>query len=285
MKFYCIVDDLNKLHNPESYQLLKDAATARGLDWEVIEASKYDSARATADKLEDGSVLYRLAVSRRAKLIEALLYHEGLRTFYPDRQALLMRGFTWGSTIAMLASGLPVVPTIFGVNAALADKLDNYVQRLGGYPVILKSAGGSHGSGVMRVDSIESLRSVVGFVAGPDSADFVLRQYIANARHIRCVVLGDDVVDAIEYLPVNADFRTNAVAVPQVKAFGRDENIFSLAVRAVAQLSVAFGGVDILISQEGRAYIAEVNFPCNFARNQLSTGVDIAGQMVGYLTR
>src|SRR5690606_11342841 len=105
----------------------------------------------------------------------------------------------------------------------------------------------------------------------------VLRQFIHDARHIRVVVVGDRAVDAIEYAPQPNDFRTNAVAVPQVTKFelGESPEIGELSERAVAAAGLGFGGVDVLLQPDGRFFVAEVNFPCNFARNQLNTGVDI----------
>ena len=44
-----------------------------------------------------------------------------------------------------------------------------------------------------------------------------------------------------------------------------------------------FGGVDILIDSNGRPYITEMNFPCNFARAANATNIDIAGLMIDFL--
>ena len=63
----------------------------------------------------------------------------------------------------------------------------------------------------------------------------------------------------------------------------RAKGIFALAERAVAALGLEFGGVDILVDEQGTATIAEVNFPCNFARNQMNTGTDVAGLLVDHL--
>lgn len=117
-----------------------------------------------------------------------------------------------------------------------------------------------------------------------ETSRFVLRKFIANARHFRMVVIGDKVVDTIEYIAPDDDFRTNAVAVPQVLPRNdASDDLKRIAAHATNALGLEFGGVDVLIDTEGNAYIAEVNFPCNFARNQMCTGTDIAGQMIDYL--
>jgi biotin carboxylase len=283
MKFYCIVDDVEHLKNPDSYRFLKKAAEHRDLEWHDIEAFKREPRDLSQLSIEAGSILYRLAISKRAVVAEALLFNDTLSTLYRTEETIFSRGFEWGSTIRQLKAGLPIIPTIFSVSLLHIDRLEAYAQELGGFPLILKSSGGSHGSAVMRLDSLESLKSVIGFITDPGSTQFVLRQYIDNARHIRCVVVGNTVVDAIEYGVVDKDFRTNAIASPPVKAFKKDEAIFQLAAKAVDALDIELGGVDILIDQEGVPYIAEVNFPCNFARNQMNTGADISGMIVDHL--
>jgi glutathione synthase/RimK-type ligase-like ATP-grasp enzyme len=203
---------------------------------------------------------------------------------FKDTSALLARSFSWGSAMRMQAASVPVIPTIYAVSKNEDKLLASYAEQLGGFPIIVKSSGGSHGEGVMKVDSLTSLRSVLGFVSDTQSSQFVLRQFIGDARHLRLVVIGNKVVDVIEYDVQPDDFRTNAVAVPTVvdrNDIGDD--IKQIAVDAVTALDLEFGGVDVLIATDGKPYVAEVNFPCNFARNQLNTGADISGRLVAYL--
>ncbi len=281
MKFYCIINDKEQIANPDAHRLLKEAVVSRGLEWQIVEAYYYDS---DSPKPEEGSVVYRQSISDTARLVEGLMVTGvKVRTLYRWPNAKFTSNSKWANTIMLQGGGVPVVPTFYGVNPLHTDKLAEYVDRLGGFPIILKATGGSHGASVMRLDSIQSLRSVLGFVATPGNAKFVLRKYIANARHIRLVVIGDQVVDAIEYLPVKDDFRTNNVSVPQVKSFQKDDKLNALAVQSAQLLGVEFGGVDVLIDESGTPFVAEINFPCNFARNQLNTGVDIASMLVDHV--
>lgn len=285
MKFYCIVDDLEHIHNPEAYEFLRKACEARDITFVPIEVESFDFSIATNDFLEQDAMLYRLSISRRAKLLEGLLARADTATLYRDRTRYAHVA-DWGNVIALERDGLPIIPTIFGVSMTQEKYLKDYVQKLGGFPVVLKSSGGSHGNSVMRVDSIESLRSVLGFVSTPDSAEFVLRKFIKNAEHIRLVVVGDHVVDAVRYFPQTDDFRTNTGNKPHVEPYARTadvENIFVMAEKAITSRGYALGGVDVLIDEDGEAFIAEVNAPCNFGRNQMNTGVDIAGMIVDYL--
>lgn len=284
MIFYCIVRSEENIINRDVFRLLKEACQTKGLDFVLLETDKIDYS-SIRDHIVPGSLLYRIAGGARPSLLEALL-DDKVATLRQDTTALLARSFSWGSAIRLEQANIPIIPTIFNVNRFHDAQLAGYVDKLGGFPTILKSAGGSHGAGVMILDSLASLRSVLDFISDKSTGDLVLRKYIHSARHLRLIVLGDEVIDAIEYKPQPNDFRTNAVHVPEVeKRNDIDPEIQKNAVRAVSTLGLEFGGVDVLIDKDGKHFIAEVNHPCNFARNQMNTGFDVAGAMLDYLTQ
>lgn len=282
MKFYCIIRSRDDIQNPDTYNLLRQAVLERGLEFVDLETDHIDYDR-TDEIVEPGSLLYRIAAGGRSSLLEVLV-DSYVTTLKSDTAAVLSRGSSWGSAARMKQAGIPIVPTIFNVSRIHALRLPAYVKKLGGFPVVLKSSGGSHGSGVMKFDTMESLRAVLDYISDEKSRNLVLRQFISSAQHLRLVVVGDQVVNTIRYRPQEGDFRTNAVETPLVDLVTDvPENILNDAVRAVSCQGLEFGGVDVLIGEDGAHYIAEVNFPCNFARNQLNTGVDIAGCIVDYL--
>lgn len=85
---------------------------------------------------------------------------------------------------------------------------------LGGFPIIIKAMGGSHGIGVMRVDSPESLFSVGDFVR--QSGVQVLLKACCDVRSTtRLIVLGDQVISSIEYSAPKGDFRSNEGSSPK----------------------------------------------------------------------
>lgn len=281
-KFYCIVSDINNLANPDTYHLLEKAANERGVEFVTLDAK---TLRPREVLVEDDAIIYRLGLSRQAVLLEAFLVRPSHATFYAEPQELFGRAFAWGSTMRLQRAGLPIIPTDFTPWLLSKEDLDGVVNQLGGYPIVIKGSGGSHGSAVRKAESLDELYGVL--QNDPQRETLVLRRFVHEARHIRIVVVGGKAADAIEYEVQPDDFRTNAVAVPQVKAFNLEDNldIASTAERAVQAIGLEFGGVDILLQPDGQFFIAEVNFPCNFARNQLNTGADIAGAMVDYLVQ
>ncbi|MCL2173904.1 ATP-grasp domain-containing protein [Candidatus Saccharibacteria bacterium] len=278
MKFYCVVDKTKGWH---TFSLLENSVKARSISWVPIEAKEIDVSTLVNVEIEPGDILYRLGSDDELKFAEALLMRDYMTSFYRNPNDVFARSFNWGSTIRMLRAGVAIVPTQFGV-AENDDDIMRSVEILGGFPVVIKSSGGSYGSGVRMANSLDELRRQVNELE-QNNQRVVLRQFIANARHVRCVVVGDKAVDAIELLPVEGDFRTNATDKPQMRPFARDDKIFALAEKAVKAGVTEFGGVDILISEDGTAYVTEVNFPCHFGWNQMCTGADISGMMTDYL--
>ncbi len=273
MNFFCISTKKQKI----TRGLLKKSAEERGLKFINIDVNNFD----TLDKKYQNNegVLYRITSGELAKNIELfLLQKNNLETFYKTNK----RAFFNALDIPLQKFyniSMPKTVTILSDNY---ETLKAIVEEVGGFPVILKVTGLSHGAGVMKMNSMESLISVIGFLKKNGATRMVLREYIDSYRHARLVVLGDKVVDSIEYIVPENDFRTNA-GKPQVKAEKFSDDFEKIAIEAIKIIDLEFGGVDILIGKDSSPYLAEVNFPCYFPRNQLTTGVDISGMMVEYL--
>lgn len=281
MKFFTIT---NQICDPDnaSVRLLRKSCLERGLEFVSLDCASISTAQ--VKPLGEGDLLYSVWDDNAAFTIERLLLTGEVTSFYIDPlrpSNEFQNGYE--AIIDHFKAGLPIIPTHF-VTSWEHGILDDAVAGLGGYPVILKRLGGSHGLGTMKVDSSSSFHSVCDYIRQSDpEGRFVLRRFLEGAEHLRCIVLGNQLTDAVKYLPVKGDFRTNAIHDIQVTSFDAGQSISDIAVKAVSVLGLEFGGVDILIDAQKEPYIAEVNFPCYFPRCQLATGVDISGMMVDYL--
>ena len=246
-----------------------------------IHAQDYDYTNELA--LQSDDMLYGVSMESDAyTLFKHLAATSSVKTIYDDTFALINGGENvLQATLIHESLGLPINKTIFGLTH---DKmrLDRYVEHLGGYPVIIKSVGGSHGVGVMKFDSPSSLYAGVDFLLG-SGQQCIMRHFIEHDTHARLIVLGNEVIDSIAYHKPKRDFRTNVGSKPNVEVQKFGDDIEAIAVRATHALGSSFGGVDIMFDSEGRPHIAEVNVPCFFPRAQLVSGVDIAGQIISYL--
>lgn len=256
--------------------LLTKACEARKIAYEVLFPDKTCPLDV---KIKYGDAVYRTAVTSHygAAELEWDLVFKGAKSFYKDRESLFLKRI---DAMAFESLGVPAPKTI---NYLPKDRkaLMKCVDALGGFPVCLKALGGSHGVGVMRVDSKQSLFSVSDFLREQGEM-VVMKEYCDVTSSARLIVLGDEVIDSIEYSAPKGDFRSNEGEVPNVAPKHFSEMVNAIAVRAVKTLGLEFGGVDIMITKDG-IKVAEVNYPCFFPRCQLLTGVDIAGRMVEYL--
>lgn len=280
MRFFCIVKNGAKKHAVS--RLLEQACNTRAIEFVLIEAETFDFS--TVPQLTKEDLVYRVSIHDKAKRVEKLLLNQHAISFHTNvTGALTKYENVVDATILHEKLGLPIIPTIFDITTN-KDLLARYVNKLDNFPIIVKVAGGCHGLGVIKADSMQSLSSIVDhFVANDDKC--VLRKYIPHTKQGRIIVVGDKVVGSHEN-SVGNDFRSNVGEkkdrVWEAKEYSED--IQDMAVQAVNSLGLEFGGVDILFDKEsGTPYIAEVNTPCQFELTQELTGIDIAGIMVDYL--
>jgi D-alanine-D-alanine ligase-like ATP-grasp enzyme len=265
-----------------SLSLLKKAATAKKIKTKTINVETFDFSQNIKLTKNDG--IYRIATRSTAALVEKTLINKDCTTLYSHWHNCIGRMTSpAGSSLIHNKYKLPVIKTVLHLTN---DKnlLKKYASHLDGFPLIIKAIGNSHGIGVMKIDSFESLCSVADYLVNTKDR-FILRKYIDYATHARLIVLGNKVISSIEYKKVHDDFRSNAGNDLNVLSKNFGKKINKIAIDAVNVLGYEFGGVDILIDKKNTPYIAEVNFPCYFPRAQKATNINIAEKIIDYLIK
>lgn len=282
--FYCLIDGSDKTRNSSGFKMLKAACKKRNIPFEVLTAPEGAYSLKEVPVLGEGGIYRHTAGNKRLSQYGYALLQKNpqLKTWYIPKK-VVASGTAWQSVMDGEKENLPMIPTLYGLtkesSQATLDLIDDY---LGGFPVVIKKTGASHGAGVLLAESAPALKAMAGFIIDNKSNEYVLRQYLTNARNFRLIVLEDEVLASTEYkMPAN-DFRTNATSDPEVLVINPGAEIKKIAINATRNTGVVFGGVDILIDESGKPYIAEVNTPCNFSRSQKYTGEDIAGKLVEY---
>jgi glutathione synthase/RimK-type ligase-like ATP-grasp enzyme len=254
------------------------------VEFVMIQSESYDFSHPIA--IEPGSALYKTSLDDRSTRVFKTLLDPKVATVFRDPYgAVAFSGSAITATLLYQKAGLPIIPTVLDLPRDRRT-LQNYAEYLGGFPIILKASGGSHGVGVMKIDSMDSLASIADYLVAANKSGsnaFMLRKYIDYIAHARVTVLNGKAIDSIEYKRVTGDFRSNVGTEihVEVKDFGPDTK--RAAIGAVESLHADFGGVDLLIDTDGKAYVAEVNVPCFFPRSQQISGVNIAEQLVQFL--
>lgn len=272
---FCLVSEAGV--PDESRELLSDACADRGIPFETVIAKSFDFN--PARRLAPGDLLYRAAVSVAGARTEQFLYAPGVATFHSDPGGVYFAAEN--QTILAEGAGVPMPRTVYLASSAAA-LLEKQVERVGGFPVVVKVLGRSSGIGVMRADSMPALRSLVDFSLA-QGHNPLLCEFVRDALHWRVVVLGGKAIASYRNRPIPNDFRTCGTTDPADFDAPPPPAVVEAALRATAACRLDFAGVDVLEAPSGAVYFLEANFPCYYPHAQLYGGVDIAGRMVDFL--
>lgn len=163
------------------------------------------------------------------------------------------------------------------------DDTDDLIKMVGGAPLVVKLVEGTQGIGVVLAETRQAAESVIDAFRGLN-AHILVQEYIkeAQGRDIRCLVIGEQVVGAIERQAKEGDFRSNlhrgGTARP-VEITAREREI---AVKAVSTLGLDVAGVDILRAARG-PLVMEVNASPGLEGVEKITGKDFASQMIQWI--
>lgn len=174
--------------------------------------------------------------------------------------------------------GLPV--TVFGDNP---DDTDDLLAMLGPPPHVIKLNEGMQGAGVMLTEKPSASRGVVEALRGL-YANFLVQEFIAEAQgaDLRCFVVGDRVLGAMQRQAPAGDFRSNLHRGGVATAVAATADECAVAVRAAKVVGLGIAGVDLIRSARG-PLVLEVNASPGLEGIEAATGLDIAGGIVEHL--
>lgn len=147
--------------------------------------------------------------------------------------------------------------------------------------VILKPLFGSEGRGMVRLADPDTAYRVLRAWEGI-GAVFYMQEFVAHGgRDVRALVVGGEVVAAIERRA--GGWKTNVAAGGRAVPFALPAAWADLAVRAAAAVGAEYAGVDLLPAPGGRVLVHEVNGIPGWRGLQQATGVDVAGVLVDHV--
>lgn len=180
--------------------------------------------------------------------------------------------------MSRLGIGLPV--TGFANSARRAEDL---IRMVGGPPVVIKLVEGTQGLGVVLGETMPSAKST--FEAFREAnINILVQEYVkeAGGADIRAFVIGDRVVGAMKRQSGPGEFRSNLHRGGTAEQLTITPEEDSAAVRACRALGLNVAGVDMLRSSRGPVLI-EVNSTPGLKGIEQSTGIDIAGRIIGFM--
>lgn len=163
------------------------------------------------------------------------------------------------------------------------DDTSDLIDMVGGAPLVVKLVEGTQGIGVVLAETRQAAESVIDAFRGLN-AHILVQEYIAEARgrDIRCLVVGDKVVAAIERCAKEGDFRSNLHRGGVANVAMISERERQIAITAAQTLGLDVAGVDILRASRG-PLVMEVNASPGLEGIEKTTGIDIASHMIQWI--
>lgn len=157
------------------------------------------------------------------------------------------------------------------------------MQMVGGAPLVIKLLEGTKGIGVVLAETNKAAESVINAFKSL-KADILVQEYIkeSKGRDIRCFVVGDQVVAAMERQAEEGEFRANIHLGGKANAVEITDEERDIAVRVVKTVGLDVAGVDMVRSSAGPK-VLEVNSSPGLEGIEAASGVDIADKIIQFL--
>lgn len=213
---------------------------------------------------------------------EVVAHFEWIGTLVVNRSKSIAAARHKFRSLRILAQhGLPVPPSLTVGSAAF---LENTVAEMGNYPFILKPFHGTHGKGIMLLDTPTSLTSAVDALCDLHE-DYIIQPFMAEADgiDIRVLVVGGEAIAAMKRRAPAGEFRANIHKGGSGETVTLPDEYTHVAIKAAAALELEIAGVDLLQTDEGPV-ILEVNPSPGFEELESVTGVNIADVIIGFVT-
>jgi ribosomal protein S6--L-glutamate ligase len=208
------------------------------------------------------------------------------------RQFEMQNVFTTTSSIAIVRSrdklrsmqilakaGVGIPKTVFAKETA---DFEGVLEQVGGAPVIIKIARGTHGNGVVLGETRKAALAVMQafYVEG---VNFLVQEYIGESAgvDIRAFVVNGKVIASMLRQSLDDDFRSNIHQGGSGIPVKLTEEERKTAQRAAKAMGLAICGVDMMRSNKG-PLVLEVNCSPGFAIEKI-TDRDVASKIIDYI--
>lgn len=273
-----------------STRRLREAALAQGHTVEVIDCLKcfinitaneptvhYKSGK-KQQRLRFDAIIPRIGASITEYGCAVLRQFEVSETFTLNQAVSIARSRDKLRAHQLLARKGVQIPLTSYAHAANAT--DELIEFVGGAPLIVKTIQSTHGKGVVLAENNKMASGVINAFRNLD-ADFLVQEFIAeaNGSDIRCFVVGEKVIAAIQRTAQEGEFRSNlhlGGSAIEIKLKAQER---ALAVQAAKVMGLDVAGVDLIRSEKG-PLVLEVNSSPGLEGIESATSKDIASQII-----
>lgn len=180
-------------------------------------------------------------------------------------------------------AGVDMPKTVFSRNTA---DIEDLLDQIGGTPVIIKLARGTHGNGVVLAETKKAAKSVLQafYLHNEDGTNILLQEFIQESAgvDIRVLVVGSRVVASMKRQSLDDDFRSNIHQGGEGVSVKLTDEERKTALRAAKAMGLPICGVDLMRSDRG-PLILEVNSSPGLQGIETVTGRNIAAKIIEYV--
>ena len=188
------------------------------------------------------------------------------------------------STQLLARADVGIPKTVFSRNST---DIDDLIEKVGGTPVIIKLARGTHGNGVVLAESKKAAKSVLQalYLSNEDGTNVLLQEFVKESAgtDIRAFVVPSRVVASMQRQSLDDDFRSNLHKGGEGSPVKLTDEERKMCVKAAKAMGLTLAGVDFMRSSRG-PLVLEVNASPGFGIETV-TGRDVATPIIEYIER
>jgi ribosomal protein S6--L-glutamate ligase len=155
------------------------------------------------------------------------------------------------------------------------DTIDLALKKIGNkFPIIVKTVSGSEGIGVIKVESRETLTSILQAL-WEQGAELLLQEYIPIDFDIRTLVLNNSILGSTKRSKVERDFRTNLSLGGETSPYKLSTKEKEIVLKVAKSLNGYFLGVDHILDGDN-IFVLE----SNGSPGTLSIFEDLSGKKI-----
>ena len=177
-------------------------------------------------------------------------------------------------------AGLPIPKTMLTRFPCKAELVEKVV----GFPCVLKVVTGSHGKGVYLCENAKQFEDLSELVSSLDFKNsMIVQEYVqySEGRDLRVIVIGGRVVGAMLRQSTDGSFKANISRGGEGTAFDVDDQMELLAIQTAKVLDLDIAGVDLLFHSDGYR-ICEANSSPGFKGFEKALGINIPQKVFDY---
>ena len=207
------------------------------------------------------------------------------KAFFMNRSLAITRARDKLRSTQLLAkAGVAIPKTVISRNAT---DIDDLLEEIGGTPVIIKLARGTHGNGVVLAETKKAAKSVLQafYLTNSDGTNVLLQEFIKESAgtDVRAFVVGSQVVASMKRQSLDDDFRSNLHKGGLGEPIKLTPEERKMAVKAAKAMGLTIAGVDLMRSDRG-PLVLEVNASPGFGIEKV-TYRNVAGKIIDYVER